>query len=261
MGHEFEVRKEIELAATPEEVWQAIATGPGIDSWFMGRSEVEPRQGGSTRLTVGGATEEATVTSWEPPGRFAYRTGQGEGGAFMAFEWLVEGRDRGSTVLRMVHEGFLEGDWESEYEAMKSGWDMYLHTLAAYLTHFPGRTGRPVSALRVGAAGPERAWAVLTGALGLPATAVVGERASIAPEGFAPVEGVLDYADPFSCLGVRTDQGLYRFVHSGPRRGNAVFLAHHLYSFPGEFSGEAGELERAWQGWLERLFPAEAQGL
>ncbi|MFD0884376.1 SRPBCC domain-containing protein [Streptosporangium algeriense] len=154
MGHEFEVRRRIELAATPEEVWQAIATGPGVDSWFMGRSRIEPRQGGSTRLTVGGATEEATITSWEPPGRFAYRTEPGQDGTFMAFEWLVEGRDRGSTVLRLVHEGFLEGDWESEYEAMRTGWDMYLHTLAAYLRYFPGRRGRPVTALKVGAAGP-----------------------------------------------------------------------------------------------------------
>ena len=35
--------------ATPEEVWQAIATGPGIDSWFMGRNEVEPGEGGRPR--------------------------------------------------------------------------------------------------------------------------------------------------------------------------------------------------------------------
>ncbi|MEU1879964.1 SRPBCC domain-containing protein [Streptosporangium sp. NPDC020072] len=251
MGHEFEVRRQVELAADPEEVWQAIATGPGVDSWFMGRSRIEPRQGGSTRLTVGGAVEEATITSWEPPGRFAYRTGRGEDGTFMAFEWLVEGRDRGSTVLRLVHEGFLEGDWESEYEAMQSGWDMYLHTLAAYLRHFPGLRGTPVSALKVGAAGPERAWAALTGALGLPATAAVGEPVSVAPEGLAPIEGVLDYADPFSCLGVRTGDALYRFLHSGERRGDAVFLAHHVYS------GGAGEQElgRAWQAWLERLFP------
>jgi uncharacterized protein YndB with AHSA1/START domain len=45
MAHPFEIRNEIEVDATPEEVWEAIATGPGVDSWFMGRNEVEPRQG------------------------------------------------------------------------------------------------------------------------------------------------------------------------------------------------------------------------
>ena len=29
------VQVEIEVAGTPEEVWQAIATGPGISSWFV----------------------------------------------------------------------------------------------------------------------------------------------------------------------------------------------------------------------------------
>ena len=36
MAHPFELTHEFEVDATPEEVWQAIATGPGIDSWFMG---------------------------------------------------------------------------------------------------------------------------------------------------------------------------------------------------------------------------------
>ena len=54
MAHPFEVRKELELDATPEEVWDAIATGPGIDSWFMGTNEVEPRVGGRVRMTMPG---------------------------------------------------------------------------------------------------------------------------------------------------------------------------------------------------------------
>ena len=42
MGRPFENRREAEVPATPDEVWAAIASGPGIDSWFMGRSEVRP---------------------------------------------------------------------------------------------------------------------------------------------------------------------------------------------------------------------------
>ena len=40
MGHQFEDALETEVDATVDEVWQAIATGPGIDSWFMGRNSV-----------------------------------------------------------------------------------------------------------------------------------------------------------------------------------------------------------------------------
>jgi hypothetical protein len=50
--HEFEIRDELTLAATPEQVWDAIATGPGIDSWFMGHTEIEPGKGGTNRLAM-----------------------------------------------------------------------------------------------------------------------------------------------------------------------------------------------------------------
>jgi hypothetical protein len=30
-------------------VWEAIATGAGIDGWFMGRNQVEPREGAGRR--------------------------------------------------------------------------------------------------------------------------------------------------------------------------------------------------------------------
>ena len=38
------VQIEVELPGTPEEVWQAIATGPGISSWFVS-AEFEERDG------------------------------------------------------------------------------------------------------------------------------------------------------------------------------------------------------------------------
>ena len=67
MPREFELRKEITLDATPEQVWEAIATGQGIDAWFMGLNQVEPREGGRTAMTIAGHTEEGVVTAWEPP--------------------------------------------------------------------------------------------------------------------------------------------------------------------------------------------------
>lgn len=34
MGHAFEHRHELTVPASPEQVREAITTGPGIDSWF-----------------------------------------------------------------------------------------------------------------------------------------------------------------------------------------------------------------------------------
>ena len=144
MAHPFELSHEIEVDASPEEVWEAIATGPGVDAWFMGRNEIEPREGGATRMAFRGSTEEATVTAWEPPTRFASRTPQGEDGSLHAFEYIVEGRHQGSTVVRWVHSGFLGENWEKEYEGLSEGDPMYFDKLRVYLTYFRGRTATPV---------------------------------------------------------------------------------------------------------------------
>ncbi|MCG5213921.1 SRPBCC family protein [Streptosporangium sp. KLBMP 9127] len=246
MPHAFEVHKELTLDATPEQVWQAIATGPGIDSWYMGRNEIDPGAGGATRLTIGGHTEAADVTAWEPSKRLAYRGETGENGAFMAFEWLIEARDRGSTVLRLVHNGFLGDDWETEYDALNKGWDMYLHKLVQYLTYFPGRTATPVFAARPEAGAPDHAFASIRAALGLTAPVAEGDHVRLTPDGFAPIEGVVDYVSP-TFLGVRTSDALYRFIY-GMR--STFVVGHHL--FAGHPDPERADA--AWQSWLDHTF-------
>jgi hypothetical protein len=42
---------EVEVAGTPEEVWEAIATGPGVSSWFV-PTEVDETAGTITATAV-----------------------------------------------------------------------------------------------------------------------------------------------------------------------------------------------------------------
>ena len=79
MGHQFAQHHEAEVPASPEEVWAAIATGPGIDSWFMGRSEVEPGGDGTVRTTFGEYTPELPITGWDPARRARLRQRPGAG--------------------------------------------------------------------------------------------------------------------------------------------------------------------------------------
>ena len=55
------VAVEVEVPGTPEEVWQAIATGPGITAWFV-PTEVEEREGGEPSPT------SARGRRWTPRG-------------------------------------------------------------------------------------------------------------------------------------------------------------------------------------------------
>lgn len=247
MGSSFETTNEIVVRATPEQVWDAIATGPGVDSWFMGRNEIEPGVGGTTRITVGDVfTGEGTVTTWDPPRQFAYQSDKDDDGSFMAMEFLVEGRGRGSTAVRLVHSGFLGGDdWESEFEAMRKGDPLYLRSLGVYLTHFPGRTGTPISVWATPQPSEEAVWAGLKRGLGLTGTVAEGDVVRIALDE-SLVDGVVDTVLEPSFLGVRTDDALYRFVG----RGGVIGTGHHLFT-PGVDRVLA---EATWRTWLTGLF-------
>ena len=245
MTHPFEVTGEIELNATPEEVWDAIATGPGIDAWFMGYNDVEPGEGGSMSMTMGGHTERSTITAWEPNKRVAHRGEEGPDGAVHAFEYLIEGREGGSTVLRFVHSGFMGDDWEAEYEALSKGWGMYLDKLAEYFTYFRGRSATPVFAMVPPLEGEGDVVQRLQEGLGLQQTPKVGDQVHLTPENLPPIDGVVDYVRG-DFLGVRTDDAMYRFIRG--YAGGAV-LGHHLFA-----EGVDREAtERAWQDWLTKV--------
>jgi len=245
MGRPFENRSEAEVPASPDEVWAAIASGPGIDSWFMGRSEVQPGPDGTVRTVFGEYAPELGVTAWDPARRFAYRSGEAPDGRFIAYEFLIEGRAGGSTVLRTVTSGFLPGDdWAEEFEAMTLGGEMYFRTLVEYLGHFAGRFAVPVTAFGPPGTTWARDRALLCRALGLPGDPRPGDRATLIPNGTGPVEGVLYFANA-NTIGVRTQDALYRFL-----RGFAKppIAAHHLFAE----DADPAQAERAWGSWLDR---------
>ena len=122
MSDDRSIELEIEVPGTPEEVWRAIATGPGISSWYLPHT-VEERQGGAANVSFGAAPEmqvAGRVAAWEPPHRVVFDGGDSDAG--LAFEWLVEARDGGRCVVRLVNSGFGSGDeWDAQYDGMAEG--------------------------------------------------------------------------------------------------------------------------------------------
>jgi uncharacterized protein YndB with AHSA1/START domain len=258
---ERRLEKHLGLDAPPEQVWEAIATGPGIATWFVPH-RVEPREGGAVEQDYGGAfTTTGRVTAWEPGHRFAY-------GAFeqpedgrpddqrpeYAYEFLIEGRAGGGTVLRFVQSGFLDGaEWDDEYDSFDAGWDLFFDNLRGYLRHFAGLPVQNAVTMTYTAGAARDLWPVLHRALGLAGLPAVGEEITLAPDGPPPVSGVVDVANA-KFLGVRSARGLHRVGAEGDA-GCGVSVYHYLY---GAEHLDADALTADWQAWLERLFPVPA---
>src|SRR5258707_6278478 len=169
------IQVEVEVPGTPEEVWQAIATGPGISSWFV-PTEFEESDGKpvAVKMNFGpGMVSRAAVTAWDPPRMFAAQ-GEGWGGSPpIATEWSVEARAGGVCLVRVVNSLFAStDDWDGQLEGTEHGWPGFFRTLRIYLTHFRGQSSA-IMQFMAGVAGGA------AGAVGRLAAAAGGESVSV----------------------------------------------------------------------------------
>jgi hypothetical protein len=235
MPREFEITREVELQATPEQVWESIATHAGLATWFQ-PSPVDPASD--------------VVVGWEPGRRLAIRTPEAPDGSIHAFEYLIAAREGGSTVLRFVHSGLLGDDWSGEYEHLTgAGWDMYLYTLAQYHVRFAGRPAVYIEAEGPASSSAPVAWSVLVGALGAGRAIEVDAPLRISLPGVAPLDGVIDYLTA-NFIGLRTPDALIRF-HGRSGLGMTVAVSHHAYG-----DVDAEQTRHAWEAWLAEVFSA-----
>ena len=230
MAPEFEVTREIVLPATPERVWEAVATTAGNAAWLF-PNEVDP----------------GAAAVYDRPHHFASRVEQGEW--FNAIEFVIEGREGGTSLLRYMHSGIFVDDWDKQFDAVQQHTDFYLHTLGEYLEHFPGRAATYVGDVPGGIQGPDSSatpdgFARLQEALGIPAQASEGDRVRLTAPGVEPVDGVVDYRSP-NFIGIRTDDALYRFFGRNAF-GSPVGMSIHMFAN----GADPEQTKRRWQEWL-----------
>ncbi len=253
------VQVEVEVPGTPEEVWQAIATGPGISSWFV-PAEFEERDGKPVAVTLNfgpGMESRSVVTAWDPPRRFAAQ-GEGWGGSPpIADEWSVEARGGGICVVRIVHSLFAStDDWDNQLEGTESGWPAFFRTLRIYLTHFRGQRSA-MKQWMVPVAGSEaEGWEMLTAALGLTGSSV-GQRWT-APAGVPALSGVVEYVSqrPYDAL-VRIDKPAPGVAAFGAVNfGGQSMIGLNFYFYGEQAAGTVARENPLWQAWIEKRFPA-----
>lgn len=256
------VEVEFLVPGTPEQVWRAIATGPGMSAWFTPAS-VDERVGGAIEFDFGdGVVSSGVVTEWSPPVRLGYEERGWSGDAPpVATEVVVTSRSGDRCVVRMVHSLFTDrDDWDDELESFETGWPGFFEVLRLYLRAFPGQPAANAVASSTYPGGMAQAWSALASGLGL-AGIDVGERfesSSGAPRLGGVVERIEQKAE-FRDVMVRLDApGPGIAVIGGCVGGDQTRVMVSLY-FYGESAPDTATAEAPkWRLWMAQLVDADS---
>jgi uncharacterized protein YndB with AHSA1/START domain len=272
------VEMEVLLPGTPEQIWHAMATGPGIAAWFL-KGNIEPRVGGAFSLDFGhGVTVSGEVTAWDPPHRFGYVERDWQPGAPpVATEITITSRSGDRCVMRMVHSLFASTDeWDDQMEGFEAGWPGFFGVLRVYLAHFAGAKAASFMAIAPSPDDDLAAWRRLGESLGF-AGVNVGEQVKPAsgPESWS---GVIEHvhqdaqqryvlvrtADPSPgvvLLGTQAapvDLGDVE-IKVGKRASTNVSVCRYYYGANAESLATDGE--QRWRAWLAEAFQVEGAGV
>jgi uncharacterized protein YndB with AHSA1/START domain len=260
-GRRF-VQVEVEVPGTPEEVWRAIATGPGISSWFV-PTEFEMRDGKpvAVKLDFGpGMESRSAITKWDPPRMFGAQ-GEGWGGSPpIADEWSVEARAGGTCIVRIVHSLFAEtDDWDNQLEGTESGWPGFFRILKIYLTHFRNQQSAMMQWMAPAAGTEAEAWEALTAALALKGLGA-GQRWT-APAGVPALSGVVEHVSqkPYTAL-LRFDKPAPGTAAlSACNFGGQSMVTLNFYLYGDEAAAIVARETPLWQGWIQERFPTPSE--
>ncbi len=251
------VQIEIEVAGTPEEVWKAIATGPGISSWFV-PTEFEERDGKpvAVQLSFGPGMEiRSEVKVYDPPRMLATEAGV-PGSPTIANEWSIEARGGGKCVLRIVQSLFAStDDWDNQLESAKSGLAGFLRILQIYLAHFRGQRAAMMKWMAPAAGSEADAWEALTTALGVKDLRV-GQHCT-APAGVPAFSGVAHYVThkPYDAL-LRLDKpGPGVAALGAVNFGGPSMVALNFYLYGDQAAGTVAHEKPLWEAWFQKHFP------
>jgi uncharacterized protein YndB with AHSA1/START domain len=254
------VEMEFIAPGTPEQVWQAMATGAGNSAWFT-KAEIEERVGGVLKFDFGAmGSSTGEVTAWEPPHRFGYVEREwSEGAPPVATEITIVSRSGGKCVVRMVHSLFSSADdWDDQMEGFEGGWPSFFEVLRIYLSHFAGRRAASVRAM-ASVEGDELAiWRRLNELLGLAGVNVGEHRVTPSvPERLAGVIERVQQDDKMRLVIMRLDAPAPGVAMIGTYGiGGRVNVSLCLYVYGDGAEDVARVSENKWQAWLGETFAA-----
>lgn len=125
------VKREIEIAARPETIWQLLVDPKEVTRWMGQRADFDLRLGGRYRMdVVPGHIAAGEFKEIDAPRRLVYTWGwEGSAGVppgstTIVFELVPRGK---GTLLRFTHKDLPDA---SAAESHAQGWDHYFERLA-----------------------------------------------------------------------------------------------------------------------------------
>ena len=190
------------------------------------------------------------VAAWDPPRRIVFDGGDSAEG--LAFEWLVEARDGGSCVVRLVNSGFAVGEeWDDQFDAMTEGWKLFMSNLQLHLAHFGGQSATAMLPMANWSGPADLAWQTLLEVLGIPGPVVVGRHIEIDADATPTLAGtVVEAGERRLALVVDTPAPGTAFI-AAEGRGDEISVSIWAYLYGEDGAAAARRDEPKWRSLLE----------
>jgi uncharacterized protein YndB with AHSA1/START domain len=252
------VEMEVIVPGSPEQVWQALATGAGYAAWFT-KAEIEERVGGALKFDFGpmGSTK-GEVTAWQPPHRFDFVEREwSEGAPPVATEITITSRAGDKCVVRMVHSLFASSDdWDDQIEGFEGGWPGFFEVLRIYLAHFAGKKAASFQAIASIEGDQLATWKRFVEALDLVGSDVGEQRTT--PQQPQRLSGAVEHIlqnGKMRVILMRLDEpGPGVAMIGGYGAGGRVNLSICIFFYGDDAATLAAASEHKWRSWLGEAF-------
>ena len=262
------IKLSIEVAAPVDAVWDAIATGEGIERWFAPFASVEEGEGGTVAVAwAEGADWPSRITVWKPGEHLRLVDLSDidaiDAGTALTVDYGLSTAD-GKTRVELVNTGLpATPDFDEHFRMMTNGWRVFLWNLKHAVERHPGVPRRVISARPWVTGSREEVWGRLFGGEGVGGDGEDGRSLAegnpfhFVLDGGAVLSGTVVFADrPWSFAGMveSLNDGVLHveMEGSGERWKMGVWLSAY-----GVGEGRCGRVGKALDGTIGRLFPGE----